>query len=31
MNYLDLMKDKEATARRKDLKDIEQLRKLRGE
>lgn len=30
MNYLDLIKDKEATARKKDLKDIEELKKYRG-
>ena len=31
MNYFDLVKDKEATARKKDLEDIEQLKKIRGE
>lgn len=31
MNYLDLITDKEATARKKDLEDIEQLKKIRGE
>jgi hypothetical protein len=29
MNYFDLVKDKEATARKKDLEDIEQLKKIR--
>lgn len=29
MNYLDLIQDKKATARIKDLKDIEQLKKLK--
>ncbi len=31
MNYFDLIEDKKATARRKDLEDIEQLKKIRGE
>ncbi len=31
MNYTDLIKDKEATARKKDLEDIEKLKKLKGE
>ena len=30
INYSDLIKDKEATARKKDLEDIEQLKKIRG-
>lgn len=30
MNYADLIKDKEATARKKDLNDLEQLRKIWG-
>jgi hypothetical protein len=30
INYVDLIKDKEATARKKDLEDIEQLKKIRG-
>jgi len=30
MNYLDLIKDKKATARNKDLEDIKQLKKIRG-
>ena|SRR5690242_18435989 len=29
INYVDLIKDKEATARKKDLEDIEQLKKIR--
>jgi hypothetical protein len=29
MNYADLIQDKEATARKKDFEDIEQLKKLR--
>lgn len=31
MNYFDLIKDKEATARKKDLEDIEQLKNFRSE
>jgi hypothetical protein len=31
MNYYDLIKDKEATARKKDLEDIQQLKKIKGE
>jgi hypothetical protein len=31
MNYLDLIEDKKATARKKDLEDLEQLKKIRGE
>lgn len=31
MNYLDLIEDKKATARKKDLEDIEQLKKIKGE
>jgi hypothetical protein len=31
MNYFDLIEDKKATARKKDLEDIEQLKKIRGE
>ncbi|MFT3702464.1 MAG: hypothetical protein QM802_08845 [Agriterribacter sp.] len=31
LNYLDLIEDKKATARKKDLEDIEQLKKIRGE
>jgi hypothetical protein len=31
MNYNDLIEDKQATARKKDLGDIEQLKKNRGE
>ncbi len=31
MNYVDLIEDKEATARKKDLDDIEQLKKIKGE
>jgi len=31
MSYLDLIKDKEATARKKDIADIEQLKRIRGE
>lgn len=31
MNYYDLIEDKKATARIKDLEDIEQLRKINGE
>jgi hypothetical protein len=30
MNYHDLIEDKKATARKKDIEDIEQLRKIRG-
>ena len=30
MNYLDLIEDKKATARKKDLEDIEQLKKFKG-
>lgn len=30
MNYIDLIEDKKAMAREKDLKDIEQLKKIRG-
>jgi hypothetical protein len=30
MNYYDLIEDKKATARKKDLEDIEQLRKVKG-
>jgi len=30
MNYIDLIKDKTATARKKDIEDIEQLKKIRG-
>ena len=30
LNYLDLIEDKKATARKKDLEDIEQLKKNRG-
>jgi hypothetical protein len=30
MNYHDLIEDKNATARKKDIEDIEQLRKIRG-
>jgi hypothetical protein len=29
MNYVDLVEDKKATARKKDLKDIEQLKKIK--
>lgn len=31
MNYFDLLEDKKASARKKDLEDIEQLRKIKGE
>lgn len=31
MNFLDLIEDKGAMARKKDLEDIEQLKKIRGE
>jgi len=31
MNYFDLIKDKEATDRKKDIEDIRQLKKIRGE
>ena len=31
INYLDLIEDKRATARKKDMKDIEQLKKIKGE
>ena len=31
MNYFDLIEDKKATARKKDLEDIEQLKKIKGE
>jgi hypothetical protein len=31
MSYWDLIEDKKATARRKDLEDIEQLKKIKGE
>lgn len=31
MNFYDLIKDKEATARKKDIEDIEQLKKNRGQ
>jgi len=31
MNFIDLVEDKKATARKKDLEDIEQLKKIRGE
>jgi len=31
MSYIDLIEDKKATARKKDLNDIEQLKKIRGE
>lgn len=31
MNYWDLIEDKKATARKKDLEDIEQLKKIKGE
>ncbi|MBK5214750.1 MAG: hypothetical protein JJE55_13930 [Flavobacteriaceae bacterium] len=30
MNYLDLIEDKKATARMKDIKDIEELKKIKG-
>ena len=31
INYLDLIEDKKATARKQDLEDIEHLKKIRGE
>lgn len=31
LNYSDLVEDKKATARKKDLEDIEQLKKIKGE
>ena len=31
LNYIDLIEDKKATARKKDLEDIEQLKKIKGE
>lgn len=31
MTYFDLIEDKKATARKKDLEDIEQLKKIKGE
>lgn len=31
ISYLDLIKDKEATARTKDINDIEQLKKIKGD
>lgn len=31
ISYLDLIEDKKATARKKDMEDIEELRKIRGE
>ncbi len=31
MNYFDLIEDKKVTARKKDLEDIKQLKKIRGE
>ena len=31
MNYIDLIEDKKVTARKKDLEDIEELKKIKGE
>jgi hypothetical protein len=31
MSYFDLIEDKKATARQKDLENIEQLKKIKGE